>query len=248
MKKSLISLIIFILIASLCGIANAYSTSQFSIDIPETWKSTTTNSFVDGKGNNVNIQITKTSFGSGNPYTETNLNKLVDEIYNNVDSYKDEMVQSLKQSYGAYLTEKEIREYVSSFKCNSVDVKEITTCTKNNYKCFHIIANYTMSDYSYYCDQYCIVSDKTIFTLSVSAGDKKDFENAELRGIVDSFTINNYKEPSSFPLSPVLTGALIGACVGAVIGLISYIVKNKNKQKESQNQDENKNETENKND
>lgn len=236
MKKSLISLIIFMLIASLCGFVNAYSTSQFSIDIPETWKSNSTNSFVDGKGNNVNIQITNETFGKGNPYTEKNLNQLVDEIYNNVDSYKDEMVQSLKQTYGAYLTENEIREYVSSFKCNSIDLKEITTCTKNNYKCFHIIANYSMSDYSYYCNQYCIVSDKTIFTLSVSADDKKDFEeNAELKGIVDSFTINNYKEPSDSFLNSTTIGILVGACVGAIVGLISY-VKNKNKE---ENKEEN---------
>jgi len=230
MKKSIVVSIIFILVLSLCNIANAYSTSQFSIDIPENWESDATNSFVNENGDNVNVQINTSPLGSGNPYTQANLDMLVDEIYNNLDSYKDEMAESLKQSYGIYMTESEIKEYVDSFKCNSVDLSEITTCTKNNYKCFHLISNYSMDDYSYYCNQYSIVSGNDIFTLTVSTEEKEDFENSELKGIVDSFTINNYKEPKDSGFDATTIGIIAGACAGAVVGVVSY---SKNKKKDN---------------
>lgn len=228
MKKSLIVSTIFILLLSLCSFANAYSTSQYSIDIPKSWKMDTTGSFVNEDGNSVNVQITKSEWSLGDPYTQANLDQLVKELYTNVDAYKEEMVQTFKESYGTYLSESEIREYVDSFKCNSVDLSEITTCTKNNYKCFHIIANYSMDDYSYYCNQYAIASGTEIYTVTVSAEEKEDFNDIELKKIVDSFTINNYKEPSGSTLSPAVIGGIVGAAVGAGVGIAAYI-KNKNK-------------------
>lgn len=235
MKKILSVLTIFLMLVSLCTFANAYSTSQYSIDIPSTWKQNAANSFMGSGKNSANIQITKSTYGMGNPYTQDNLNKLVNELHNNVDAYKNDMVNSLKQTYGTYMSEQKIREYVSTFKCNSVDVSEITTCTKNNYKCFHIIANYEMADYSYYCNQYSIISGNYVFTLTVSASDKTDFDKEEMKGIVDSFTINNYQAPSELPFSPIVMGALIGAAVGAVIGVVNYFRNKKKKETENSN-------------
>lgn len=228
MKKNIVISIVFILILSLCNIANAYSTSLFSIDIPESWESDATDSFVNENGDNVNVQVTTSAFGTGNPYTQANLDMLVDEIYNNMDSYRDEIAKSLKESYGEYISESEIKEYVDSFKCDSVDLSEITTCTKNNYKCFHLISKYSMEDYSYYCNQYSIVSENNIFTLTVSTEEKEDFENSELKGIVDSFTINNYKEPKDSGLSATTIGIIAGACASAVVGIVSYTKNKKN--------------------
>ena len=166
----------------------------------------------------------------GDPYTQEQLDKLVDDLYKGVEQYREEMVQTLKQTYGNSVSDLQLRQYVNSFKCNSVELKEITRCTKNNYKCFHIIAYYTMSDYDYYCDQYAIVSGNKIYTLTVSAQNKEDFEKEELKQIVDSFTLKNYKEPKDTTTS-VLIYVGIGAGVGALIGIVSYFINKSKKQK-----------------
>ncbi len=229
MKKSILISIVFVLLLSLCNYANAYSTSQYSIDIPSTWTTTVENVFSKSNGDSVNVQITSFTGNANNPYTEEMLDQLVNEIYNNVDNYKDEMKEQLKQTYGSYMTDSEIDKYVDSFKCNSVDLKEITTCTKNNYKCFHIISNYTMSDYSYYSEQYSITSGNNVYTLTLSSSDKSGLETSEMRDIVNSFTINNYKEPTGSTLSPTMIGIICGACVGAVVGVV---IRKKNKKQE----------------
>lgn len=232
MKKTILISIVFILILSLCNFTNAYSTSQYSIDIPSTWTKTAENVFSKSNGDGVNVQITPFTGNAGNPYTQEMLDKLVNEIYNNIDDYREEMKASLKQTYGLYMTDSEINKYVQSFKCNSIDLKEITTCSKNNYKCFHIISNFTMTNYSYYAEQYSIASGNNVFTLTLSSSNKSGLGTSEMKDIVNSFTINNYKEPSGMPLSPTLMGIIAGACAGAVAGIITYFrnkkIKNNN--------------------
>ncbi len=201
MKKGILLSIVFILIVSLCTFVNAYSTSNYSFDVPSTWKELGgAGIFRDSSGNSVNVQVSKFTGDAGNPYTEEMLNEIVDEIKNDDDS---------------------------SFKCKSIDTKEITTCTKNNYKCFHIIANYEMSYADYYCNQYGIVSGNEFYVITLSAEEKEEFESSEMKNIVDSFTIKNYQEPKSGP--SILTWTLIGAGVGAVIGGLTYFLgRNKN--------------------
>lgn len=231
MKKSILVTLVLVLILSIATSVNAYSTSDYTVDIPEDYEEDAPGVFSTEDGtNSFNVQITPYDEKVGDPYNEKMLNDLVDEIYSGLENQKDEIKKEMKATYGSSVSDAEINEYIASFKCNSIDVKEITKCTKNNYKCFHLISNYTMGDYDYYCDQYSVVSGNKIFTLTLSAPDKDDFNDEEMKGIIDSFTIKNYKEPKN-TMSPTLIGAIVGAGVGVVLAIVSAM-KNK-KQKEN---------------
>ena len=236
MKKSIFITIVLVMILSLCGVVNAYSTSKYSIDIPSTYENITDGQFNDENGNGINIQVSEFN-NSGDPYTQENLDKLVNEIYNNIDVYREEISASLKETYGSYYSDEYIKNYVESFKCNSIDLKEITNVSKNNYKCFHIIANYQMADYSYYCDQYQIVSGNEIYTITISAKEKADLENEDMKKALESFAISNYSAPNTNGNNTIKYIA-IGAACGAVAGLLSYFF---NKSKKNKNDSNNNN-------
>lgn len=230
MKNSFVITMVLALILGLCGVVNAYSTDDYSIDIPSSYVETTKGSFLNEEGFGINIEVTNNLF-VGDPYTEENLDKFVKEINDNMDSYRDEMVKSLKESYGAYYSDEYIKAYVDSFKCNSIDLKEITTVTKNNYKCFHIIANYQMGDYSYYCDQYQISSGDKLFTITISNIDKNNLLNDDMKKALDSFEIKGYSAPTEE--NKTLKYILIGAACGGAAGLLSFIFTKTKKKKEN---------------
>lgn len=229
MKKSIFISIVVLLILSIATSVSAYSTSDYTVDLPDNFEEVSTAVFTAENGNGFNVQTTPYDEKAGDPYTEKMLNDLEKEIYSGIEKQKSEIKKQMKLTYGSSVTDAEIEEYISSFKCNSIDVKEITKCTKNNYKCFHLVSNYTMGDYDYYCDQYSIVSGNKIYTLTLSAQDKKDFENEDMKGIINSFTIKNYKEPKN-TMSPTLIGAITGGIVGIVLAIVSAIKNKKNKQ------------------
>ena len=232
MKKYILALIVFSFIIGGLYVVNAYSTSQYSIDIPFTYNKFSESSFIKENRNNINIKVTPYPESVGNPYTEEILNMLVEMVWN-IDDHSDEMVNTLKNEYGNYLSDNEIAEYANSFKCNSVDKKEIITFTKNNYKCFHIIANYSMRDYSYYSEQYIVVSDNNTFTITISVNSKEDLESLEIKNMINSFTIYNYKEPSqnsSLFSSDLFSEIIAVVIVTTVCNVIAY-VKSKNKNK-----------------
>lgn len=195
MKKIFCGFLLFIVIFSLIGNVNAYSTSQYSIDIPSTYRKATEGSFTKENGNNVNVQVVPFSGSSSNVFTEEGLNKLTNNINSGIDNVRTEMKKTIKERYGEYLSDSEIDEYVKSFKCESIDKKEITTATKNNYKCYHIIASYSAGDYKYYAEHYSFISNNNVYTLTASVGEKSDLQSAEVRNIINSFTISNYKNP-----------------------------------------------------
>lgn len=186
MKKSIFISIVLLIILNIATSVNAYSTSDYTVDIPSEYEEKMSAVFATDDGRSFNIQITKYDEKEGYPYTQ----KMLDELANEFESD-------------------------GSVKINN---KEITKCTKNNYKCFHITSTYLGID----CDQYAIVSGDKIYTLTLSSGDKEDFNRDEMKGIINSFTINDYKEPQE-GLNPAIIGAIIGAGVVLVIGIVSVI-------------------------
>lgn len=230
MKKIFCGFLLFIVIFSLIGNVNAYSTSQYSIDIPSTYRKATEGSFTKENGNNVNVQVVPFSGSSSNVFTEEGLNKLTNNINSEIDNVRTEMKKTIKERYGEYLSDSEIDEYVKSFKCESINKKEITTATKNNYKCYHIIASYSAGDYKYYAEQYSFISNNNVYTLTASVGEKSDLQSAEVRNIINSFTISNYKNPeqSSFFSDKLLSKIIATGIVALICGGIKAI-SDKNK-------------------
>ena len=230
MKKIFLNCLLFIFIISLMENVNAYSTSQYSINIPSTYRKATEGSFTKENGNNVNVQVVSFTGSSSNAFTEEGLNKLTNNINSEIDNVRIEMKKTIKERYGEYLSDSEIDEYVKSFKCESIDKKEITTATKNNYKCYHIIASYSAGDYKYYAEQYSFISNNNVYTLTASVGEKSDLQSSEVRNIINSFTISNYKNPeqSSF-FSDKLLGKMIAAGIVALICGGIKVISDRNK-------------------
>jgi len=245
MKKVISIMIILVLFFISYGNVFAYSTSQFSMDIPSTYTKVGLNSFTNENGNNVNIQITTTSYAGKDPYTEKNLNDLVDEIYKQIEDSKDELIKEAKRQYGNQLTESEIAEYVDSFKCNYIDVKEITEFSKNNYKCFHILGNFTMGDLTYFANQYSVISESNVYTVTFSGQSKEEFETEEFKSMLDSFTIKNFQgvKKNTATTSKTMTSAVTAiilvviAIGGTMMNKIKAKKNNKANSKEEKSED-----------
>lgn len=224
---------------------NAYSTSNYSIDIPSTYRKATEGSFTKENGNNVNVQVVPFTGSSSNAFTEEGLNSLIKNINSEIDNVRTEMKKTIKERYGEYLSDSEIDEYVKSFKFESIDKKEITTATKNNYKCYHIIASYSAGDYKNYAEQYSFISNNNIYTLTAGVGEKSDLQSSEVRNIINSFTISNYKDPekSSFFSDKLLSKMIAAGIVALICGGIKTISDRNKRNKNEQNELEKKEET-----
>lgn len=236
MKKVISAIIVFVLSFSMFNNVDAYSTSQFSIDIPENYKKVGLNSFTNENGNNVNIQITTTSYKGKDPYTEKNLNDLVEEIYKQIEDSKEQLVIEAKKQYGNQISDEELAEYVGSFKCNYIDTKEITKFSKNNYKCFHLIGNFTMGELTYFANQYSVISGNYVYTVTISGNEKEFFDTEEAKNIIDSFTITNFQGVKKDATSTRTMTSAITAVVLFAIAIGGTII-NKIKAKKNKKQD-----------
>ena len=195
MKKSVLISVILLLVVCIATSVNAYSTSDYSIDVPASFKQVGTGAIYKmTNGNNFNVQITNyDEKKDGYPYTQKNLEDLAQEM----------------EKSGA-----------------KIKKKEITNCTKNNYKCMHLMSEI----YGCVCDQYAVVSGNKIYTITVAVVDEKDLESDDVKAIVNTFTLKDYKEPKQ-GFSPILIGAIVGAGVGLLLGIIAAIKKKKEKEK-----------------
>lgn len=235
MKKKLFIFLIFIIILSFYNTVNAYSTNEFSIDIANTYSEISEGVFLKENGDNINIVTSTFSGKSDNPYTEENLNDLVNELKKQINSNNEnlirEEVKKQNSEYGLGIAEDDIDNYAKSIKIDSINTKEITTVTPNNYKCFHIIANFSVANTSRYIEQYYIISGNNIFTISIATNDKNNLESNETKTMIDSFKIYNYKEPSkkgSFFSDELLT-KMIASAILVVISSLIGVKKQKDK-------------------
>lgn len=207
MKRKILAYIIFMFILVIFFNSSlAYSNLSYSIDIPSNYNKVGDNSFSSAKGHNINIQIVYYKGTTSEKfYTEERLNKIVNDMSDDIDTYKEEMRKKLKEKnekYGNSLTEEEINQYADSYRIDSVEKKEITTFSKNNYKCFHIITKFTMGESSTYSNQYIVLLGNYIYTLTISAEDSSEFDSVELVNTINSFTIkedkNTYDESPAY--------------------------------------------------
>lgn len=194
MKVKKIVIICAILIIILFGInAYAYSNDDYSIYIPSQYTEIFENNFVDDNGLSISIVINSHAY-KGEIYTKDNLNELVKET---MSISKEDILNSIKnvnEQLNTSHTEDELENLANSIKIETTSIQEISTFSKNNYKCFHFILKITLDDFSYYANQYCVFSKTEYFILSISGYDINYFSNPEILKTIDSFTINNYQE------------------------------------------------------
>ena len=238
MKK--ISLIVMFLVMSFALITcvGAYSTSKYSIDIPSTYIKTAEGAFSKLNGDNISISVTTIDGKMEYPYTEKNLNELAEELKKQINNNKDLVMSSVENKmyeYNTNVAEDDLKTIVDSMNINDIEIKEITTMSKNNYKCFRIRANCQVIGYTAYIDQYYVFSRNDLYIITNTMGSKEDLESQEIKDILNSFTISNYKEPvkDSVFSKAIVRDFIVGGVVGALGGLIMHISsKKKRKNKE----------------
>ena len=248
MIKKVAIFILMIIIFS-ATISLAYSGDKYEIQITDSFSSEINNYMEnywgDDEGNSINVQISEIKSANEFQYSEDFLNALTEEIKNNIWKYKAEIKEQLIQQYEAGFSElnvsrEEIEEVVNPIVENveykEFLVKEVTKFTKNNYPCLHYISNLSLGEESVYTETYQLVSDKTAYTLTISSSDPSFFEKQEIKDMVNSFTIKDYKEyaftkKKSIFNSPIIYYVIVGLVGGTISALSKFIYEKASKKK-----------------
>lgn len=244
MKKIFILSTVIICVAlGFCNEVEAYYTSEYEIDIPSTYTNESENSFTNEDGSNINIGVEKYNYSIiGNPYTEKELNKFVDAFYSDIDEYRAKMKVMLKEEtsqYGLELSEEQLDEYVKTIKRNSIEEKEICFFTKNNYQGFHVIVSYKIGEDDLYVEQYMFFSRNKAYTITISSSSFENLKSAENENIVNSFTINNFRDEngSNKYIMQIMIIPLLGTIIIIAITVIcSYAYRNNKIKNEKKNE------------
>ena len=206
MKKvnKIVIVFLMVMIISIPSINFAMETNDYTMEDPTGFSNTLgENILVDADGNSINVivQDNTDSFD----YTQEFLDQLTDEIKNNIDAYRQAVADEVKAQYAnSGIDEAALNSYiqqvVSKMEYKDFLVKELTTCSKNQYKCFHFISEISLGEeQSTFTETYQIASGKKadkIYTITISSNDKTFFENEKVKEAINSFTIKDYEEPA----------------------------------------------------
>ena len=224
-NKIAILLITLLFISFMMPICLAYETEEYSIDIPEGF-SLSKSAFSDAEGNSINVNILdyNQSENVSQFYTNSTLDYVTNEVKSGTEEYRNSVRNSLKEEYGDSYTDEQIESYVSTINYNDMVKKEVTTFTKNNYKCLHFISDLSLNDSHFYTDQYETVSNGKIIVLTVSSFDRDFFEKDEIKAAIDSFTIKNFVDDAEVDASNTIFGMQKDRAIKAGIALLVIIV------------------------
>ena len=247
MKKIVVGFILVILIIS--GFENvfAYRLEDYSIDIPVTYTKTSEKNlnnvsevtFKNNKGTRISINRKVYNIEVSNVFRRYKLKKFEKYLISNQDvsNVKDQTKNEAKQKNNGIYSQELIDQYIDSMKVESVDKKEIIKTTKNKYKCFHFVVTFStenidssIGQVKSYGEIYIFVSNNTAYTLSIVTSDESELESSELKDIINSFTIDNYKEPKRR-----LTGAEIKFILAIVFFIIALVYTKLKPNKGNQN-------------
>ena len=229
-----IGLILLICIITISTMAFGYESDDFTIDIPQNFKATSIeNIFADGEGNTITISTGEIAYL---PYTEENLDKIVNTLTNDLDSRREEIKNKMNNQYGNVLSKEYIENYADNVKIDVLK-KEITTFGVDSYKCFHYIASIDMVESKYFAEFYQTQSNGKVYTITISSNNSEFFENDDIKNAINSCKIENYKEPQEKDITNEANqkyrkteNYLMIACVAiAALGLVGLKNKNINK-------------------
>ena len=102
MKKCIIILVVLLLMLGIATSVNAYSTSEFEIDIPDSFEQVELNGYVDENGRGFNIVSKPYEVKGIDPYNQATLDMIVYSLYNNLDAEKEKWQNHLHNSYNHY--------------------------------------------------------------------------------------------------------------------------------------------------
>ena len=171
----------------------AYTTNNYSIDIPVTYSYIGEDNFADNYGHGVNVTKEYVGDTTGFKYNEDTLNELVD--------YVEEIGNMMDYSY-------------------SIIDKDIIKFGKNNYKGFYLRSSLSSNNIYIYADQYIVLSGDYWYTLTIVSTNFVDLNSDEIKDIVDSFTIKNFEPVGN---NFVQIGIVISIIVLIVLAIILII-------------------------
>ena len=204
LKHGLIVLLLIVIINS--AVVFAVSLSRYSIDVPFTW--VRDGDFYENDNYNLSINIEEEPYTGGIMYDFFDDEEMLKEI---CEGYVDDINQS-----GI-----EVVSYNS----------EITNVTKNEYKCIYFTMTLLYGDSNYYSKNYVIPLNDRAFNVTVYSRNKEGLENTELKNIIDSFTIDNYKPLEQKPQKMGIFGwIIIIFLIYIIIGAIGSLIENNKKQ------------------
>ena len=164
----IISILLFFMI--FVSGAIAYSTSDYSIDIPSYYEKVEGGNFSYTIGEIRYINIQKEYLEEPNKYKYNK--KGLDAIIS-------------RYNYNTYA----IRGY--KIQLSIVD-SNVGRSGKKNYKCFYLRSTSALRDIPLVLDQYLYIFDNEIYILTIGANDTTYLRSTEAKNIIDSFEIYNY--------------------------------------------------------
>ncbi len=168
MIKKITSMICLTLIlASVNLISFAYSTDQYDIDIPDSL-------VLQDEGDTQDFISTFVS--------AENENCELDIVYRNNMLDFD-------------LSEKNLNFFKESFYSqyeSATITSEVTTFTKNNYRCFYYSIEIPVDDATGYMETYITKSGSDCYYITLFSDNKEFLESESIKNMIDSFTIKNY--------------------------------------------------------
>ena len=209
----IISILVF-LILFFNTYSYAYSTSDYSIDIPYSYTNQGDGSFIGATGQPyIFISTERNSSYEYWKYEKEYLKILEDFI---IQYTNDELIKTIPSGY----------DY--SFKV--IDSK-ITKFTDNNYNCFYFNFKFDIETYSIYLKFYVVLTaDNEMYSIILTGTDEV-LNSKEVQDIINSFEIKNYIPKDN---STILSFDTIAAiCAGVIILLVAilYIMKKRDDKK-----------------
>lgn len=209
----IISILVF-LILFFNTYSYAYSTSDYSIDIPYSYTNQGDGSFIGATGQPyIFISTERNSSYEYWKYEKEYLKILEDFI---IQYTNDELIKTIPSGY----------DY--SFKV--IDSK-ITKFTDNNYNCFYFNFKFDIETYSIYLKFYVVLTaDNEMYSI-ILTGTEDVLNSKEVQDVINSFEIKNYiPKDNSITISFDTIAAI---CSGVIILLVAilYIMKKRDDKK-----------------
>lgn len=187
---------------------NAYSTTQYSIEIPSTYTQVSEGNFSNENGTTIYISSEKydlSEFGSNilesDVYNSDTLNELKKGFEQEMYTYIYSEISSAIMNYSPDITENELENIKKNITYSLVESKIIEI---GNYKAFKVKGNINLVDtLNYILEEYLIYTENYITVIAIGSMDETYFNTTEYTKIINSFTINDERIPTEISSSMV---------------------------------------------
>ena len=163
----ILTLFIIILSNSFYMVHGHYSdTDGYYIDVPATYIKETEGTFVKND-NTITVSVQKEYISEDFSYDNVALTQMANEFKSGFNTSSSTITNMKKQ--------------------------EISTFSNQSYKCFHLLFDASFSGTPAHLDVYMVGSNNDLYALMIIALNESALSSAEVKGIINSFTITNYK-------------------------------------------------------